>query len=483
MENQEISRNYEEAWTAAIDEIKKEYYESGKKDEFTLWIEPIKYVSDTINTINVCVGSAFLRTMMNSKGYFDIVLKKIKKLTCQENLQIECSISENSVEYSKNEDEKSEQKDSFENLENENNDEFSDSKDSENEEIEHHPQLRKEFTFDSFVPGDSSMFAYKASIDVAKNPGKMRERNPLLLYGGSGLGKTHLMQSIGNYIYSHGGKNLKIFYASAETFTNEFIASLNSKAANAFKNKYRNLDVLLLDDIHFLKGKERIQEEFFYTFNALSDKNAQMVFTCDRPLREIGDMVERLVSRLSNGLPIDLQPPDYETRCAILMKKAQIKKISVDNEIIDYIAKNVSSNVRDLEAAFNRVIGVAEITGEKLNLELAKKHLKDIITASNPTNISLDTIQKVVAENYNITVSELKGKKRDKKYVIPRQIAIYIAREITEISYMELGSEFGGKDHSTIMHAYEKISTTLKTDSSLDVKIQDLIRQIRENKK
>ena len=291
------------------------------------------------------------------------------------------------------------------------------------------------------------------------------------------------MQAIGNYINNHNSEKLKICYVSAESFTNEFILSLKEKTEKAFKNKYRNLDVLLLDDIHFLQGKESTQEELYLTFDALSQKKAQMVFTCDRPIREIKTMAERLVSRISSGMCIDLQPPNYETRYAILQKKLELQNRFLEPEIIDFIARNVENNVRELASALDKVLGYEELIGKKLNLEIVKNQLRDIISSNSMENISLDIIQKVVADNYQISVADLKGKKRDKKYVVPRQIAIYIARELTEIAYTELGNEFGGKDHSTIMTAYKKVAEQIKIDPLLESKIQLFIREIKEYKK
>lgn len=339
----------------------------------------------------------------------------------------------------------------------------------------------EEYTFETFIPGDNSNFAYNASLAVAKNPG--RQYNPILIYGGSGLGKTHLMNAIGNYIFNNGGEKLKICYISAENFTNEFILSTKEGTTKEFKNKYRNLDVLLLDDIHFLQNKDATQEELFYTFNALHEKHAQMVFTCDRPIKEIKNMADRLVSRLSNGLCIDLQPPDYETRIAILQKKMELMGKTLQPEIVEYIAKSVETNVRELEASLYKVFGYADLVGQNPNLDTVKNLLKDILTQNNTDNISLELIQKVIAEEYQISVSDLKSKKRDQKYVIPRQIAIYITRELTEITYTEIGNEFGGKDHSTIMTAYKKIADQIKLDSSLDSKIQILMREIKQYKK
>lgn len=460
---------YKEAFEYAMEELHKEYIQKNDEDTFVLWFN-LDYVEDTKDEITVSVKTQFLSYNMSKNGYIDIIQNKIREITGQDNICIKVIVQ------NEKEDTKSETK---------NESVIEVKTESKPEQVKEtkkkHPLLQEDFNFDSFIPGENSDFAYKASLAVAKNPGK--QYNPILLYGGSGLGKTHLMEAIGNYIYQNNPENLKICYISAESFTNEFTSSLSSKKANDFKNKYRNLDVLLLDDIHFLSGKEATQEELFYTFNALSEKNAQMVFTCDRPIKEIQKMANRLVSRLSNGLCIDLQPPNYETRIAIIQKKLELLGKTMSPEIIEYIAKNVETNVRELETAIKKVLGYEELIGEATNIEVVKNQLRDLITSNSIENISIDVIQKVVADNYQVSISDLKSKKRDKKYVIPRQIAIYIAREITEISYMELGNEFGGKDHSTIMHACEKISEQIKFDPSLNSKIQLYIKQIKEFKK
>ena len=467
---------YKEAFKYAMTELRKEFKEKDNEDEFTIWFK-MKYVEDSVDTITVSVVSNFMNTMLSSKGYFALLQKKLKEITGQD-IEIKCIIV--GEEESSTKDDIPEKPASTKDTKTETTEK---SKSAEGEEIKNkkHPLLQENFTFDTFIPGDNSNFAYKASMAVAKNPGK--QYNPILIYGGSGLGKTHLMQAIGNYIYSNGGDKLKIFYGSAESFTNEFTSSLTSKKTNQFKNKYRNLDVLLLDDIHFLDNKKGVQEELFYTFNALHEKQAQMVFTCDRPIKEVKNMTERLVSRLSNGLCIDITIPNYETRVAILNKKLELLGKKLNQEIVDYIAKNVETNVRELESALQQILAYADIIEQEPTLEMAKNQLKDILNSNSAQNISLDIIQKVVAENYQVSVSDLKSKKRDKKYVFPRQVAIYIARELTEISYSELGNEFGGKDHSTIMHAYEKISEGVKLDSSLEAKISLLIREIKEFKK
>jgi len=471
-------RIYEEAWEYTMKVLHDLYKSQNKEDEFKLWFN-MNYVEDTFDTITVSVASSFLKLTMEKKGNFDIVLKKLKEITGQNDISLKCIIKEEKLSKDDNSD--SIKSDEIENKKKSEEPKEEKKSEAKKSSFKKHQLLQEEYTFDTFIPGDNSNFAYNASVAVAKEPGK--QYNPILLYGGSGLGKTHLMQAIGNYIYNNGGEKLKICYASAESFTNEFIFSTKEGKTNSFKNKYRNLDVLLLDDIHFLQGKESTQEELFYTFNALHEKKAQMVFTCDRPIKEIKNMAARLVSRLANGLCIDLQPPSYETRVAILQKKVDLTGKTLSQDIIEYIAKNIETNVRDLEAALHKVFGYAELVGKTPDLEITKHLLKDVFDSGSNESISIDVIQKVIADNYQISVADLKGKKRDKKFVIPRQIAIYIARELTEIAYTELGNEFGGKDHSTIMSAYNKIAEQIKIDSSLESKIQLYIREIKEYKK
>ncbi len=468
---------YQEAFEYAMNELHQEYIANNDEDTFLLWFN-LDYVEDTIDTITVSVKTEFLSFNMKKNGYITIIQNKIREITGQENIVLNVIVVKNEINISPESDDDEDIK-IFKSHTIETQNEKTEENDN-NQKKKKHPLLNEDFNFDSFIPGENSDYAYKAALAVAQKPGK--KYNPILFYGGSGLGKTHLMEAIGNYIYQNNPENLKICYISAENFTNEFTSSITSKKTNDFKNKYRNLDVLLLDDIHFLSGKEATQEELFYTFNALSDKNAQMVFTCDRPIREIQKMANRLVSRLSNGLSIDLQPPNYETRIAILQKKLQLKEKELNPEIIEFIAKNVETNVRELEAALNKVLGYIELFGGSPDLDTVKNQLKDLITANSIENISIDIIQKVIADNYQVSVSDLKSKKRDKKFVIPRQIAIYIAREITEISFMELGNEFGGKDHTTMMHAYEKVKDLIKIDPSLNNKIQLYIREIKEHK-
>ena len=341
------------------------------------------------------------------------------------------------------------------------------------EEKKKHPLLNERYTFDKFVIDADNPLPANAAIAVSKNPGTAY--NPLLIYGGVGLGKTHLMQAIGNALYQT--TNLKILYAPAETFTNEYIAHVNKNKMHEFKNKYRNADVLLLDDIHFLEKKEGTQEELFHTFNALYENNKQIVFTCDRPVEELKNLTDRLRSRFTRGLGIDLKIPSYETRCAILFKKLQDEHFSVPDEVVHLIAKNVSSNVRDLESALTKLQAYSELTGP-VTLENAQRLLQDMFGSPRQHNISIDTILKIVADYFGISYIDLKGKKRTKNVSFPRQVAMYLAREMTEFSTTEIGVELGGRDHSTVMHGHQKIETQTALEPSLEVTIAELKKRI-----
>lgn len=341
---------------------------------------------------------------------------------------------------------------------------------------EGHIQLRKDYIFDNFVIGENNFFAANAAIAIAKNPGTAY--NPCLIYGGVGLGKTHLMQAIGNLSWQE--KGCKIIYITAENFTNEFVEAIKNSATQGFKNKYRNADMLLIDDIHFLQKKNETQEELFHTFNALYDANKQIIFTCDRPVSELKNLSERLRSRFERGLNVDLQPPSYETRCAILAKKVEARGVNIPPDVINLVARNISSNVRDLEASLTKLIAYAELTKKPVTLETAQQQLRDNFGSPKQNNVTIETIQKVVAEYFSLSYTDLKGKKRTKAISFPRQLAMFIAREITEYSTTELGMEFGGRDHTTVMHGCQKIDERLKAEPSLDSTIQKLMKLIKD---
>jgi chromosomal replication initiator protein len=340
-----------------------------------------------------------------------------------------------------------------------------------------HPLLKGAYTFDNFVIGDNNSFAANAAMAISKNPGT--GYNPCLIYGGVGLGKTHLIQSIGNSVF-HEYPNKKIVYVTMENFTNEFIQSIREKTQHKFKNKYRHADVLLIDDIHFLQNKPETQEELFHTFNALYDSNKQMVFTCDRPVSEIKDMTDRLRSRFERGLNVDLQPPNYETRFAILNKKIENSNVRIPEESINLICNNVTTNVRDLEAALTKLIAYAELVSKEITPEITQQQLKDFFANPKQKNITIDVIIKVVATYFNLSTQDIKSKRKTKAIAFPRQIAMYITREITEYSTTEVGLEFGGRDHTTVMHACQRVVDRMKSDPTLDPMIKQLIRSIQE---
>jgi len=341
-----------------------------------------------------------------------------------------------------------------------------------------HPNLRPEYTFENFVVGHNNSFAANAAIAIAKNPGT--GYNPCLVYGGVGLGKTHLIQAIGNSVHREFG-DLKIVYVTMESFTNDFIQSIREKRMQNFKNKYRYADVLLIDDIHFLQKKPETQEELFHTFNALYDANKQMVFTCDRPVSEIRDLTDRLRSRFERGLNVDLQPPSYETRYAILRKKTERAQIDIPEQVIELICNNVTTNVRDLEAALTKLMAYAELVNKKITLEIAQQQLRDMFSSPQQHNITVDVIQRTVADYFSLSTQDLKGKKRTKVIAFPRQVAMYICRELTELSTTEVGLEFGGRDHTTVMYACQRIENRMRTDPTLEPTIQSLIRSIKEH--
>ena len=467
------NQNYKEFFDEAINQIHQEMISLNQEDDFKLWFN-LEYIDDSLLQINVSVPSEFMWKQITSKGYVSKIEDKIFELSGQK-----ISLS-HTVKNKQNEPIKIKQVP--QELKRPDLNQIS----LNQETTKKHPQLREDFTFENFVPGDNSIYPYNASIAAAENPGKAY--NPILIYGGVGLGKTHLMQAIGNYIFSKGDEKVKIAYLSAENFTNEFTTALRNQTVDRqsmdkFKKKYRNLDVLLLDDIQFLEGKDSTQEELFHTFNSIYDKNGQIVFTSDRPIKEIKGFTERLSSRFSRGLNVDLQPPSYENRIAIIEKKLEIQNKTIPHEVIEYIAKNCQTNVRDIEACILKATGYAELVKKTLTVEIAQNILRDTINNPYSATITIENIQKVVADHYNVSVPDIKGKKKERKFVIPRQIAVFIACSLTEYSTTEIGSEFGGRDHTTIMHARDKVENLLKIDSSLDSTINLLIREVKDYKK
>lgn len=331
--------------------------------------------------------------------------------------------------------------------------------------------LNPKYTFDTFVTGASNRLAEAASLAVSEAPA--RAYNPLLIYGGVGLGKTHLMQAIAHQVLEHKDK-YEVCYISSETFTNEFIDAIRDGATVKFRNRYRHVDVLLVDDIQFMAGKETTQEEFFHTFNTLHEANKQIVLSSDRPPKEIPTLEERLRSRFEWGLISDIQTPDLETRVAILRKKAQIEGLSIPNEVMNFIGESIDTNIRELEGALIRLIAQASLSDREIDLELAQNILQDIIPNRRPKRVTIDGIMEVVADEYGLTVETLNSRKRTRAIAFPRQIAMYLARTMTDHSLPEIGKAFGGRDHSTVIHAVDKITEQINEDDVLKQKVKHL---------
>ncbi len=338
--------------------------------------------------------------------------------------------------------------------------------------------LRSKYTFGSFVIGSSNRFAHAAALAVAEAPGQAY--NPLVIYGDTGLGKTHLLQAVAHYVLMH-APGMRARYVTCEAFTNEFIAAIKDKSMDAFKRRYREeFDVLLIDDIHFLAGKDGIQEEFFHTFNTLHASGRQLVLTSDRAPREIPDLADRLRSRFEWGLLVDVQPPDIETRIAILHKRVAADRVRIDDpELLPAIARRVPTNIRELEGALTRVLAYASLTGRPASAALVRETLRDLPDADTP--VSVATIKQVVSEAFGIPVPELESPKRSQAIVAPRQLAMYLCRELTDATLPAIGREFGGRDHTTVLYAVQKISRRLHHDRREYDQVDDLIRRIKRH--
>ena len=337
--------------------------------------------------------------------------------------------------------------------------------------------LNPKYTFETFVTGKSNQLAHAASISVAENPG--HGYNPLFLYGGVGLGKTHLMHAIGHRILaSH--PEMRVLYVSSEKFTNELINSIRDGHPERFRDKYRTIDVLMVDDVQFLSGKQSTQEEFFHTFNALHDDNKQIILSSDRPPKEVKELEERLRSRFEWGLITDIQAPDLETRIAILRKKAMVDHIDVPNDVMFSIANRIDTNIRELEGALTRVVAYASLTKQPVTTDVALEALKDLFPDGGQKEVTLEVIQEIVASYFQIPVADLHSKKRSRNIAFPRQIAMYLCRELTESSLPSLGLFFGGRDHTTVLHAYDKIKTEKETEDKLAKTITELVARVQK---
>ncbi|HIT73466.1 chromosomal replication initiation protein DnaA [Tyzzerella sp. An114] len=439
-----------EYWNEALKIIEEE---SSSLVSFETWIMPLVPLEIEGNNFILKIGDSFYKEMIE-KRYMSLIKNSIKKITSKEY---------NVIIFTEDE------------LKEKNNPTKSSHKKSVNT-VESVGNLNPRYVFSSFVVGNSNRMAHAASLAVAESPAGAY--NPLFLYGGVGLGKTHLMHSIAHYILEH-NPDKKVLYASSETFTNELINSIKNNKNEEFRNKYRNIDVLLIDDIQFISQKESTQEEFFHTFNTLHESNKQIIISSDRPPKEIKTLEDRLRSRFEWGLIADIQPPDYETRIAILQKKADTDGLTVPNEVMAFIAKCIVSNIRELEGALTRIVAYASLTNQQITIELAENALKDIFSDKTTTQITPELIQEVVANYYNIRTEDITGSKKPKNIAYPRQIAMYLSRKILDISLPKIGERFGGRDHSTVIHACTKIEKELEKDPSLQKTILELEKRIK----
>jgi len=450
--------DYEGFWDETLRQMRSELGEG----EFSAWFTDIKYVRSGENSVVIGFPSGFHRDRIKAR-YQNGIKTKLKTLAGRE-IALEFEIipgnrAETAISAPKTT----------------SNYAAVPAPPAENPKKKH-PHMRDDYTFDRYIIGENNNFAANAALAISRNPGTAY--NPFLIYGGVGLGKTHLMQAIGNHIYEN--SDHKVIYVTSEDFLNEYVQAIRDKEMPAFKNKFRYTDVLLIDDIQFFQEKEQIQEEFFHTFNTLLNAKKQLVMTCDRPPSELKKFSDRLISRFEQNLRVDLQPPRYEVRCAILKSTAESRGAAIPSEVIDLISKNISSNIRDLIGALQTLISYTEIMEQPVTLEIAQQKLRDVFASRRQANLSIEIIQKVVADFYSLSTNDLKGKKRNQKVVYPRQLSMFICREMTDFSTTEIGEAFGGRDHTTVMHSIDKIQGLLITDPALDSTVESLKRQIKE---
>jgi chromosomal replication initiator protein len=434
-------------WSKALELLRNELTEIS----FNTWIKTIEPVSMDSGVIELGVPAEFNKGILDSR-YSVLIKNAIKQLSSKDyEINFIVPSQETVGKYQKNTERRASADDDFVSV------------------------LNPKYTFDTFVIGNSNRLAHAASVAVSESPAKAY--NPLFLYGGVGLGKTHLMHAIGHYIMNN-NPIARVLYVSSEKFTNELINAIKDDRNEQFRNKYRNIDILLIDDIQFLGGKERTQEEFFHTFNALYEANKQIIISSDKPPKEITTLEERLRSRFEWGLIADIQPPDLETRIAILRKKAQIENLYVDDDVIVFIADKIASNIRELEGALNRVIAYSSLTENEINVDLAAEALKEILSANKAKTVNSQSIMEAVSRYFDLKPEEFKSKKRNRDISFPRQIAMYLCRELTDLSLPKIGDAFGGRDHTTVLHACDKIVESIKNDSETRRAVEELIRNI-----
>ncbi len=447
------ARNPVEVWEKAKDLIKSKV----NPQTFETWFKPTQGVTISLDSLTIEVPNSFFKDWL--LDHHLELIKGVLKEICGESLGLEFNYSDQQGQAIPFADDLA-AKIGPEDL-------------KKKYEALNDLGLSPAYTFDNFVIGPNNELAYKATLAVAESPAKAY--NPLFIYGKVGLGKTHLMQAVVHYIAAKNRK-IKIVYITSEQFTNQLINAIQNRTTDKFRERYRNVDVLLIDDIHFIAGKEATQEEFFHTFNALHDAHKQIMLTSDRPPKDMRTLEERLVSRFEWGLIADIQPPNYETRVAILRKKVERETISIPDDIINYIGEKIKANIRELEGALKRVVANAVLLKQTVTLELARAVLKDMVKEKEE-RISADSILEEVAKYFDVRVSDIKGKRRTKQLVLPRQIAMYLVRKLTEYSLPEIGERFE-KDHTTVLHACEKVEIDIKRDKKIRELIDKFMVQI-----
>ena len=452
-----------EIWVRCKDKLKESFNEK----VFNVWIKPIMPLEVTDTYYKVAVKNDFFKTMLEEN--YAQVIEGVLAGIMSKNIKLIIETMDNGSSGSEAAEEmpavpaKREQQQLF----------------NENTSVQQPDEsnLNPKYVFETFVIGNSNRFAHAAAQAVANDPA--HAYNPLFLYGGVGLGKTHLMHAIGNRIKQN-NPSMKVLYTSSEKFTNEIINSIQNKTTEAFRQKYRNIDCLIIDDIQFLKGKEQTQVEFFHTFNALKDADKQIIISSDRPPREIETLEDRLRSRFDQGLTADIQTPDLETRMAILRTKAASDNIVLPTEVITLLATNIATNIREIEGAYNKIVAYTSLMHMPITVETAQKVLSDMGNDIKTRTITYEGIIKVVADHYNVKLDELFNKKRTQNIAFPRQVAMYLCRELADLSYPRIGELFGGRDHTTVIHAYEKISNFKNSNLAFQNELQEIIEILRQ---
>ena len=452
-----------EIWVRCKDKLKESFNEK----VFNVWIKPIMPLEVTDTYYTVAVKNDFFKTMLEEN--YAQVIEGVLAGIMSKNIKLIIETMDNGSSGSEAAEEmpavpaKREQQQLF----------------NENTSVQQPDEsnLNPKYVFETFVIGNSNRFAHAAAQAVANDPA--HAYNPLFLYGGVGLGKTHLMHAIGNRIKQN-NPSMKVLYTSSEKFTNEIINSIQNKTTEAFRQKYRNIDCLIIDDIQFLKGKEQTQVEFFHTFNALKDADKQIIISSDRPPREIETLEDRLRSRFDQGLTADIQTPDLETRMAILRTKAASDNIVLPTEVITLLATNIATNIREIEGAYNKIVAYTSLMHMPITVETAQKVLSDMGNDIKTRTITYEGIIKVVADHYNVKQDELFNKKRTQNIAFPRQVAMYLCRELADLSYPRIGELFGGRDHTTVIHAYEKISNFKNSNLAFQNELQEIIEILRQ---